>query len=97
MRVEVVYGFATQQDLLSFDVKEGVTVQEAIEQSGILDKYPEIDLSKNKVGLFGKMTQLKKELREKDRIEVYRPLIADPKEIRKQRAAAGKKLKKGGD
>ena len=94
--VEVVYGLANQQDLLSFEVEEGITVQEAIEQSGIMDLYEDIDLSKNKVGIFGKLTQLKKVLRDKDRVEIYRPLIADPKEVRKKRAAAGKSMKKGG-
>ncbi|HHO49350.1 MAG TPA: RnfH family protein, partial [Deltaproteobacteria bacterium] len=52
--------------------------------------------TKNKVGIFGKLTQLKKTLRDKDRVEIYRPLIADPKEVRKKRAAAGKAMKKGG-
>jgi len=96
IKVEVVYGLADKQDLLSLEVEEGVTVQEAIEQSGIMDEYDDIDLSKNKVGIFGKLTQLKKVLRDKDRVEIYRPLIADPKEVRKKRAAAGKSMKKGG-
>lgn len=97
IKVEVVYGLADKQDLLSFEVEEGITVQEAIEQSGIMDEYDNIDLSQNKVGIFGKLTQLKKVLRDKDRVEIYRPLIADPKEVRKKRAAAGKSMKKGGE
>ncbi|HNN85792.1 MAG TPA: RnfH family protein, partial [Accumulibacter sp.] len=56
---------------------------------------PEIDLTKNKVGIFAKLTKLDAVLRDHDRIEIYRPLLADPKEIRKQRAAAGKVMKKG--
>ena len=96
IKIEVVYGLADKQDLLSFEVEEGITVQEAIVQSGIMDEYDDIDLSKNKVGIFGKLTQLKKVLRDKDRVEIYRPLIADPKEVRKKRAAAGKSMKKGG-
>ena len=96
IKVEVVYGLAGKQDLLSLEVEEGTTVQEVIEQSGIMGSYEDIDLSKNKVGIFGKLTQLKKVLRDKDRVEIYRPLIADPKEVRKKRAAAGKSMKKGG-
>ncbi len=94
--VEVVYGLPEQQELLSLQVVEGTTVQEAIEQSGVLEEFPEIDLCSNKVGIFGKLTRLSQVLREKDRVEIYRPLIADPKEVRKKRAAAGKRMKKGG-
>ncbi len=96
IQVEVVYGLADKQSLLSLQVDEGVTVEEAITQSGVLEEYPEIDLSKNKVGLFGKLTKLSQILRDKDRVEIYRPLIADPKEVRKKRAAEGKKMGKGG-
>ena len=60
-------------------------------------EFPEIDLSVNQIGIFGKLTQLDHIMRERDRIEIYRPLIADPKEIRRQRAAEGKVMKKGGD
>ncbi len=60
-------------------------------------KFPEIDLEVNQIGIFGKLTQLDHVMRERDRIEIYRPLIADPKEIRRQRAAEGKVMKKGGD
>ena len=65
--------------------------------SGIQTHYPELDLASLKVGLFGKLTPRTHVLREKDRIELYRPLLADPKEVRKKRAAEGKKMKKGGD
>ena len=51
----------------------------------------------NQIGIFGKLTQLDHVMRERDRIEIYRPLIADPKEIRRQRALEGKVMKKGGD
>lgn len=97
IQLEVVYGLADEQSLLSFQADEGITVEEAIQQSGILDEYPDIDLAKeNKVGLFGKLTKLSQTLRDKDRVEIYRPLIADPKEVRKRRAAEGKKMDKGG-
>ena len=94
--VEVAYGLPDKQELLSLQLDKGALVQDAIEQSGILDDFPEIDLKKNKVGVFGKITQLSHQLRDKDRVEIYRPLIADPKEVRKKRAAEGKRMKKGG-
>lgn len=94
--VEVAYGQADKQSLVMVEVEEGATAQDAIEKSGILEDYPEIDLETNKVGIFGKMGKLSQPLREKDRVEIYRPLIADPKEVRKKRAAAGKRMKKGG-
>jgi hypothetical protein len=70
-------------------------VAEAIERSGIIERFPEIDLAKNKVGIFGKLAKLDKVLQPGDRVEIYRPLIADPKEARKKRAAQGKVMKKG--
>lgn len=94
--IEVVYALPHEQNLLRLQVPEGTTVTAAIEQSGLLEKYPEIDLAKNKLGIFGKLTKQDTELRDKDRVEIYRPLIADPKEIRRQRAEAGKVMKKGG-
>jgi putative ubiquitin-RnfH superfamily antitoxin RatB of RatAB toxin-antitoxin module len=96
INVEVAYALPDEQTLLKIQVDENTTVEEAIQTSGILNKYPEIDLKKNKVGIFGKATRLQQVLREKDRVEIYRPLIADPKEVRKKRAAQGKRLKKGG-
>lgn len=95
IRVEVVYAIASRQDLVSLSLPEGCTVREAIERSGLLGKYPEIDLAKNKVGVFAKLAKLDTPLRDRDRVEIYRPLIADPKEVRKQRAAEGKVMKKG--
>ena len=95
--VEIVYATADQQDLMSVEVEPGTTVEQLIEYSGILEKYPEIDIGKtNKIGIFGKLAKLNTLLREKDRVEIYRPLIADPKEVRRKRAAEGKQMKKGG-
>ena len=96
IKVEVVYGLAEEQALLSVDVPEESQVKEVILASGILEQFPEIDLDKVKVGLFGKLTKMDQSVRARDRIEIYRPLIADPKEVRKRRAAEGKRLKKGG-
>lgn len=94
--VELVYALPEEQTLLAFEIDEGATAEDVIKKSGILEQYPELDLTKNKIGLFSKLIKLDHLMREKDRIEIYRPLIADPKEIRKKRAAEGKALKKGG-
>jgi len=94
--VEVIYALPDEQNLLSLEVDDGITAQKVIELSGVLQQYPEIDLTQNKIGLFGKLVKLDQTIRHRDRIEIYRPLIADPKEVRKRRAAEGKALKKGG-
>ncbi len=96
VNIEVVYALPDEQILLKSCVPRGTTVSAAIQSSGVLDKHPEIDLDKNKLGIFGKLTKADTVLRDKDRIEIYRPLIADPKEIRRKRAEEGKAMKKGG-
>ncbi len=93
--VEVVYPLPEKQEILTLKLPIGATVRQAIEASGILQKHPEIDLNKNKLGVFAKLAKPDSPLRDRDRIEIYRPLIADPKEVRKQRAAEGKVMKKG--
>ena len=92
MIVEVAYALADKQSLISLDVEEGSTLKKAIEASGILDEYRDIDLLKNRVGIFSKFATLDTVLREKDRVEIYRSLIADPKKVRKERAAQGKAI-----
>lgn len=92
--VEVAYALPHTQEVTSLKVKSGTTVSQAIEQSGILADFPEIDLATAKFGIFGKQAKPEVVLRDKDRIEIYRPLIADPKEVRKKRAAEGKGTKK---
>lgn len=94
--VEVAYARPDTQVILTVDAQEGMTVRDVIERSGILDQFPEIDLEKGRVGIFSKLSKLDATVREKDRIEIYRPLIADPKAVRKKRAAEGKKMGKGG-
>jgi putative ubiquitin-RnfH superfamily antitoxin RatB of RatAB toxin-antitoxin module len=96
MMVEVAYALPNQQVILPVKVPAGTTAETAIKQSGVLAKFPEIDLAVNKIGVFGKLSKLDAELRHLDRVEIYRPLIADPKEVRRQRAAEGKVMKKGG-
>ncbi|MEN8177450.1 MAG: RnfH family protein [Pseudomonadota bacterium] len=95
IRVEVAYGRLAEQVILEVDAELGITAKEAVERSGILQRFPEIDLTKNKIGIFGKAAKPDVKLNEGDRVEIYRPLIADPKEQRKKRAAEGKQMKKG--
>ncbi len=93
--IEVSYALPDKQIIIPVLVNEGISVKEGIELSGVLTKFEGIDLSSNLVGIFGKLTTLDKTLRNLDRIEIYRPLAADPKEIRRKRAAKGKEMKKG--
>ena len=87
MRVEVVYARAEVQMLVDLEVGEAATVKQAIEQSGLLDRFPEIDLTRNKVGIFSQLCGLEQRLTAGDRVEIYRPLQADPQELRRSRAA----------
>jgi len=96
IKLEVAFARPDGQVILEVDVPAEATVEEIIKLSGIMEKFPEIDLAVNKVGVFGKLTKLGNSLRQGDRIEIYRKLIADPKEVRRKRAADGKKMKKGG-
>ncbi len=93
--IEVAYALPDDQMIISLTVDEGTTVEQAIFHSGIIDYYPQIDLPECKVGIFGKLTKMNNPVRDGDRIEIYRPLIADPKEVRRKRAAEGKNMKKG--
>lgn len=95
LNVEVVYPLSDKQEVFAVRVPAGATVRQAIEASGVLGKYPEIDLAKNKLGIYAKLTKPDAAVRDRDRVEIYRPLIADPKAVRKQRAAEGKVMKKG--
>jgi putative ubiquitin-RnfH superfamily antitoxin RatB of RatAB toxin-antitoxin module len=90
LKVSVAYVGPSDQVLRAFEVRVGTTVREAIEQSGVSSKCPEIDLAVNQVGIFGKAAKLDQLVADADRIEIYRPLIADPKEARKRRASQGK-------
>jgi putative ubiquitin-RnfH superfamily antitoxin RatB of RatAB toxin-antitoxin module len=93
--VEVAYATPARQVVLKLVVEPGTTLEQAIRLSGILGQFPEIDLTQNKVGIFGRLGKLTDILQAGDRVEIYRPLIADPKEVRKRRAARGKAMKKG--
>jgi len=91
--IEVAYASANQSWLIPFKVEEGTTVQQAIASSGILEQCPDINLQTNKVGLFSKIVELDVPVRAGDRIEIYRPLILDPKEARRLRAEKAKQGK----
>lgn len=84
--VQVVYATPEKQVLKEITVSEHATVEMAITSSGLLEEFPEIDLLKNDVGVFSERRQLSDAVRAGDRIEIYRPLVADPKEIRRRRA-----------
>ena len=96
IEVEIVYALPEVQTLMKMKVPVGTTAAQAVEHSGIMEKHPEIDLERNKLGIFGRLVKADAALRDMDRVEIYRPLIADPKEIRKKRAEEGKAMKKGG-
>ena len=96
IQIEVVYALADRQDVIPLTLPAGTTLKQAVEASGLPAKYPDIDLAKGKFGIYSKLAKPDAVLRDRDRVEIYRPLIADPKEVRKQRAAEGKVMKKGG-
>ncbi len=96
MTIEVAYALPQRQEIVAVEVPIGSTVQQAAALSGIVRHFPEIDLASAKMGIFGKVAKGDTVLQAGDRIEIYRPLIADPKAVRKQRAAEGKTMKKGG-
>ena len=94
--IEVAYATPQKQLILECEVESGTTVRDAVRRSGIDQHFSQLDLENCDLGVFGKTVTADYELTDGDRIEIYRPLIADPKEIRRQRAAQGLKMKKGG-
>ncbi|MFT5298760.1 MAG: putative ubiquitin-RnfH superfamily antitoxin RatB of RatAB toxin-antitoxin module [Colwellia sp.] len=90
IQIEVVYGLPTRQELITIMVEDGTLLEQGIIESGILNVFEEIDLTINKVGIWNRSAKLTDTLRDLDRIEIYRPLIADPKEVRKRRAEKAK-------
>ena len=87
MNVGVCYADSDRQLWLRMDVPEDSSVEDAIRHSGILKRFPEIDLQQQKVGIFGKLVKLDAPVKEGDRIEIYRAIIADPKTVRRRRIA----------
>ncbi len=86
--VEVVYALPRIQVLKQLTVTDGCTVEQVLLSSELLDDHPEIDLTKNRIGIFGKFVQLDMLLQPYDRIEIYRPLVIDPKEARRRRVGS---------
>jgi len=91
-RVEVVYATAAAQRRYAVDLADGGTVREAIEQSGVLGEYPQINLVRDRVGVYGRLVALDDVLRDGDRVEILRPLVADPKAARRRRARIARRL-----
>lgn len=97
IQVEVVYALPQRQEVVTVKLPEGASARQAVEASGLLEKYPDIELDRrNKLGIYAKLVKADAEVRDRDRVEIYRPLIADPKAVRKKRADEGKVMKKGG-
>jgi putative ubiquitin-RnfH superfamily antitoxin RatB of RatAB toxin-antitoxin module len=86
VRVEVVYATSAEQAVLEVQLPAGATVGDAVHTSGILARFPEIDLAHAAIGIFGERATLDEPIEEGDRVEIYRPLFADPKEARRRRA-----------
>lgn len=96
IRVEVVYALPHCQERVDVVLAEGATVRDAVEASGLLRKYPDIEPDgRNKLGIFSRLVKGDAVLRDRDRVEIYRPLVADPKAVRRQRAGEGRTMKKG--
>jgi len=96
INVEVAYAIPEKQVIIPVNVDVGTTIGGAIVQSGIMMEFPDLDIENSQVGIFGKVVPMTRVLADGDRVEIYRPLKADPKEVRRQRAAEGKVTKKGG-
>lgn len=94
IEVEVSYARPDVQVIIPVKTNADATVEEVIKLSGVLEQFPDINLAVNKVGVFGKLSKLTAQLQPGDRVEIYRALIADPKESRRQRAAEDKETRK---
>jgi hypothetical protein len=91
LTVEVCYALAGEQTLIPVELPAGATLQQAIDASGILQRFPSIDLNTQKVGVFGKLKPLDTVLADHDRVEIYRPLLVDPKVSRQRRVEKTRK------
>lgn len=88
LKISVCYApSAKQQECIDLEIPEGATLKQAISESGLLSKHTEIDLNNYAVGVFGKITDCDNVLNNNDRVEIYRPLIADPMQARRKRAS----------
>ncbi len=93
LTIEVIYATPEQQKLITIEIAHGSNVEQCIQQSGVLTEFPEINLQETKVGIFSQVKPLNHQVQDGDRIEIYRPLIADPKAVRRKRAEQAKAKK----
>lgn len=93
--VEVAYALPEAQEVVALQLPAGTLLRDAIERSGLLDRHPEIDLTHAPCGIYARPARLDTVLRDRDRVEIYRPLIADPKEARRKRAERDRAAKRG--
>jgi len=91
LSIEVAYALPQRQTLLKLEVPAGTTLREAIRRSGLAQQHPELDLKRISVGVFSRPAALDERVGEGDRVEIYRPLVADPKEVRRRRAAQARR------
>ncbi|WP_144160934.1 RnfH family protein [Paraburkholderia sp. BCC1885] len=91
LSIEVCYALPDEQVLIPVELPQGATLRQALDASGILKRYPQIDLDRQKVGVFGKLKPLDTVLTDHDRVEIYRPLIVDPKAARQRRVEKTRK------
>jgi uncharacterized protein len=91
LSIEVCYALPNEQALIPVELPEGSTLQQALDASGILKRFPQIDLAQQKVGVYGKLKPLDTVLADHDRVEIYRPLIVDPKAARQRRVEKTRK------
>jgi uncharacterized protein len=96
IKVEVAYALPRRQTLLAVELPLGATVLEAAQRSGITSKFEGVDLDNTTFGIFGHVVAPRQVLRDGDRVEIYRPLIADPKEVRKARAERARERRQQG-
>ncbi len=89
MKISIAYASPTRQVWLATEAPDGATVKDAIERSGILKQFPEIDLEQQKVGIFSKLAKLDAALADGDRIEIYRPITCDPKMVKRKAKTEG--------
>jgi hypothetical protein len=87
LRVEVVFALRNRQELIALELEPGATVAQAIEESAIADAFPDCDLATCQVGVWGHVVDRSRRLQDGDRVEIYRPLLIDPRTARRQRAA----------
>lgn len=94
--VEIAAGTPERQQLVRLDVPEGTTAMAAVEQAGLEERLPEVEVDPGRIGIFGRLCKPDTVLRDGDRVEVYRPLKADPKEVRRRMAELERRRRKPG-